>query len=215
MMHLWRLVGLVLWGLGFWPMAQAQSSRQETDRVQAQVQEFLAQQADLQGRTLRLEWSNRRVKLPACTQNLSFRLADRQKPVGWVGVVARCQAAPGTWERVLQVRVHWSQKYLTAARNLMPGERLSADDLVWAEADSARLGDWHRALEQLQRERHQRWIKNWSERLACCLNCDEEYTDAQVIVVNEEKSCPHCKEPEHKYYYYCEEHGSSDDDCKR
>ena len=44
---------------------------------------------------------------------------------------------------------------------------------------------------------------------------DEEYTDAQIIVVNEEKSCPHCKEPEHKYYYYCEEHGSSEDDCKR
>jgi len=141
MMHLWRWVGLVLWGLAFWPMAQAQSSRQETDRVQAQVQEFLAQQADLQGRTFRLEWPSRRVKLPACSQNLSFRLADRQKPVGWVGVVARCSAASGTWERVLQVRVHWSQKYLAAARNLMPGEGLSADDLVWAEADSARLGE--------------------------------------------------------------------------
>lgn len=141
MMHLWRWVGLMLWGLGFWPMVQAQPSRQETDRVQAQVQEFLAQQADLQGRALKFEWPSRRVKLPACSQSLSFRLADRQHPVGWVGVVARCPAAPDAWERVLQVRVNWSQKYLAAARNLMPGERLSADDLVWAEADSARLGE--------------------------------------------------------------------------
>lgn len=141
MMHLWRFVGLVLWGFGFWSMAQAQPSKQEADRVQTQVQEFLAQQADLQGRTLRFEWPRRRVKLPACSQDLSLRLADPQKTVGWVKVVARCPAAPGTWERVLQVRVNWSQKYLAAARNLMPGEHLSVDDLVWAEADSARLGE--------------------------------------------------------------------------
>lgn len=141
MIHLWRLVGLVLWGLGFWPLVQAQPPRQEIDRVQARVQEFLAQQADLQGRALRLEWPSRRVELPACSQSLSLRMADHQKPVGWVGVVARCPAASGAWERVLQVRVHWSQKYLAAARNMMPGERLSADDLVWAEADSARLGE--------------------------------------------------------------------------
>lgn len=70
-------------------------------------------------------------------------------------------------------------------------------------------------LEKMRKERHERWIRDWSERLACCLNCDKEYTDAQVIVVNDEKSCPHCKEPEHKMYYYCEEHGSSDDDCER
>ena len=71
------------------------------------------------------------------------------------------------------------------------------------------------ALEQLQRERHKRWMQNWSDGLASCYHCDEEYTDAQVIVVNEENSCPHCKNPERKTYYYCKEHGSSNDDCKR
>jgi hypothetical protein len=70
-------------------------------------------------------------------------------------------------------------------------------------------------LDEIRRKRRELWLKNWSERLAWCLNCDGEYTDAQVIVVNEEKSCPHCKEPERKMYYYCEEHGSSEDDCKR
>jgi len=70
-------------------------------------------------------------------------------------------------------------------------------------------------LEKMRKERHERWIRDWSERLACCLNCDKEYTDAQVIVVDEEKSCPHCKVPEHKMYYYCSEHGSSGDDCER
>lgn len=70
-------------------------------------------------------------------------------------------------------------------------------------------------LTKYQKERHQRWIRDWSDGLAYCCNCDNEYTKAQVIVVNEEKSCPHCKEPENKTYYYCEEHGSSDDDCER
>jgi hypothetical protein len=70
-------------------------------------------------------------------------------------------------------------------------------------------------LTDYQKKKHQLWMKEWGDRLACCSNCDEEYTDAQVIVVNEEKSCPHCKKPEYKTYYYCEEHGSSDDDCER
>ena len=70
-------------------------------------------------------------------------------------------------------------------------------------------------IEQLQRERRQRWLRDWGAGLASCYYCDKEYTDAEVIVVNEEKSCPHCKEPERKSYYYCKEHGSSDDDCSR
>jgi hypothetical protein len=70
-------------------------------------------------------------------------------------------------------------------------------------------------LEELRKKRHQRWMQDWSDGLASCYYCGEEYTDAQVIVHKEEKSCPHCKEPERKTYYYCKEHGSSDDDCER
>ena len=70
-------------------------------------------------------------------------------------------------------------------------------------------------LDELKRERHKRWMRDWSDRLAYCYHCDHEYTDAQVIVHEEEKSCPNCKNPEQKTYYYCEEHGSPDDDCER
>ena len=63
-------------------------------------------------------------------------------------------------------------------------------------------------------QRRKAWIKAWAEGLACCYYCDKEYTDSEVIVVNEEKSCPHCKNPERKTYYFCKEHGSRDDDCK-
>ena len=64
-------------------------------------------------------------------------------------------------------------------------------------------------------KRRKAWIKNWSEGLAFCYYCDKEYTDAEVVVINEEKSCPHCKNIERKTYYYCKEHGSPDDDCER
>jgi hypothetical protein len=70
-------------------------------------------------------------------------------------------------------------------------------------------------LENRGIQRRKLWIKSWSEGLACCYHCGEEYTDNQVIVHNEENSCPHCKNPERKTYYYCKEHGSAEDDCKR
>jgi hypothetical protein len=70
-------------------------------------------------------------------------------------------------------------------------------------------------LENMRKERRERWLRDWSDGLASCYYCDKEYTDAQVIIVEEEKSCPHCKVPEHKMYYYCTEHGSSNDDCER
>lgn len=70
-------------------------------------------------------------------------------------------------------------------------------------------------LEEMRRKRRQLWLDAWADRLAYCYHCGEEYTDAQVIVHEEEKSCPHCKNPERKTYYYCEEHGSPDDDCER
>jgi hypothetical protein len=69
-------------------------------------------------------------------------------------------------------------------------------------------------LDTMRKERHERWLRDWSEGLASCYHCDEDYINAQVIVIDDEKSCPHCKNPERKTYYYCEEHGSKDDDCK-
>ena len=69
-------------------------------------------------------------------------------------------------------------------------------------------------LEKMRKERHERWIRDWSDGLAACYHCDEDYTDAQVIMVNGENSCPNCKNLERKTYYYCKEHGSKDDDCK-
>lgn len=70
-------------------------------------------------------------------------------------------------------------------------------------------------LDKARQEKKKLWLSNWSEGLAYCYHCDQEYTDAQVIVHEDEKSCPQCKNPERKTYYYCKEHGSPDDDCER
>jgi hypothetical protein len=70
-------------------------------------------------------------------------------------------------------------------------------------------------LAKMRKDRHDRWIRDWSDGLASCYHCDTDYTIAEIVVINEEKSCPHCKNPEHKTYYYCKEHGSSNDDCER
>jgi hypothetical protein len=66
-----------------------------------------------------------------------------------------------------------------------------------------------------RQEKKKLWLSNWSEGLAYCYHCDHEYTDAQAIEHKDEKSCPNCKNPERKTYYYCKEHGSPDDDCER
>lgn len=57
-------------------------------------------------------------------------------------------------------------------------------------------------LEQLVAKRHARHLKELREGLAYCNHCGGEYTDAQVIVIEDEKSCPNCKKPEMKTYYY-------------
>lgn len=62
--------------------------------------------------------------------------------------------------------------------------------------------------------RRRQWIKDWSEGLASCLECDHDYTDAQIVVINDEKSCPNCKKPEHKKYYYCPDDGSKGCECR-
>ena len=63
-------------------------------------------------------------------------------------------------------------------------------------------------LNERVRNSHIRWIKDWGEGLARCYNCDHEYTDVEVVFVNDEFSCPGCNEPENKIYYYCAEHGA-------
>lgn len=70
-------------------------------------------------------------------------------------------------------------------------------------------------LAKMRKDRHDRWIRDWSDGLANCHTCDTDYTKAQVIIHNDEKSCPNCKSPENRTFYYCEEHGSSNDDCDR
>lgn len=70
------------------------------------------------------------------------------------------------------------------------------------------------SLEERSRERYLRWQNDWADGLAYCYHCGEEYTDAQSIVHNEEKSCPHCKEPENKTYYYCPDDGRHGCECR-
>ena len=53
-----------------------------------------------------------------------------------------------------------------------------------------------------------RWYKDWGEGLAHCNECDYDYTDLEAVMIDDESSCPNCKKPEHKTYYYCSEHGA-------
>ena len=64
-------------------------------------------------------------------------------------------------------------------------------------------------LDELRERNRERWIAAWRDRLGNCRNCDMDYIDSQAVVIDDEKSCPNCKKPEDKSYYYCEEHGSS------
>ena len=68
-------------------------------------------------------------------------------------------------------------------------------------------------LEDLRKRKHQEWLRDWRNGLAYCLECDHEYTNSQTIVNDDEKSCPNCKKPESKKYYYCPEDGSNGCDC--
>ena len=70
-------------------------------------------------------------------------------------------------------------------------------------------------LSEARIKTHRQWITDWSEGLAYCLNCAEEYTDKQAVIIDEVENCPHCVTDYGKRYYYCKEHGSSNDDCER
>jgi len=69
------------------------------------------------------------------------------------------------------------------------------------------------SLEAIRETNRKRWLMDWHNGLASCLNCDHEYINAQAILHNDEKSCPNCKEPENKRYYFCPIDGSSQCDC--
>lgn len=70
-------------------------------------------------------------------------------------------------------------------------------------------------LSEARVKTHRQWLIDWSEGLGYCLNCAEEYTDQETVIIDGEKNCPHCKTDYEKRYYYCNDHGSSDDDCER
>jgi hypothetical protein len=68
---------------------------------------------------------------------------------------------------------------------------------------------------QYQVDSHRRWMRDWADGLAYCLKCDGEYTNAQKLIIDDTEHCPHCKSDYGKKYYYCDTHGSPDDDCER
>ena len=42
-------------------------------------------------------------------------------------------------------------------------------------------------LSEARIKRHRQWITDWSEGLGYCLNCAEEYTDQETVIINGEK----------------------------
>jgi hypothetical protein len=72
-----------------------------------------------------------------------------------------------------------------------------------------------KALEEMRQERHDLWVREWSEGVAYCCHCDKDYTKKETLVIDGDKYCPHCKQEEDKRYYYCEDHGQiACDECK-
>ena len=56
---------------------------------------------------------------------------------------------------------------------------------------------------------NRQWMQDWGSGLAYCNDCGHEYVDLQAVTIDNESSCPGCKKPEWKTYYYCAEHGDS------
>jgi predicted Zn-ribbon and HTH transcriptional regulator len=57
-------------------------------------------------------------------------------------------------------------------------------------------------LENSRRERRKREHEDCLAGLAYCNMCGKEYTNAEIVTIEDELSCPHCKEPENKTIYY-------------
>ena len=57
-------------------------------------------------------------------------------------------------------------------------------------------------LEELVYNRRMQELKDRRAGLAYCNLCANEYTNAEIVTIEDELSCPHCKKPENKTYYY-------------
>jgi formylmethanofuran dehydrogenase subunit E len=57
-------------------------------------------------------------------------------------------------------------------------------------------------LEKLVYERRMQELKDRRTGLAYCNMCGKEYTNAEIVSIEDELSCPHCKKPETKTIYY-------------
>jgi hypothetical protein len=57
-------------------------------------------------------------------------------------------------------------------------------------------------LEEMMAQRRLRVAKDMRDGLANCKHCDGDYVENQVIIIEDEKSCPYCKNPEFKTYYH-------------
>jgi hypothetical protein len=62
---------------------------------------------------------------------------------------------------------------------------------------------------------NRRWLEAWNAKVAYCLTCSGDYPDDQAIFIDGTEHCPLCKSDYGKRYYYCDAHGSPDDDCER
>lgn len=58
------------------------------------------------------------------------------------------------------------------------------------------------SLELLREERRRAWLKDTADGLGYCRACNHEYTNAEMVVIADEASCPGCKKPESKTLYY-------------
>lgn len=124
------LAFLLLASLG--GLVEAQSA------LETQVQHFLQMQPELAGKRFRVEWPRESPRLPSCKTPLGIEFANGVKSQGWSALSVRCT---GVWERIVQIRLYAWQRYLVAARNLMPGQSLTAEDLMWVEGERASSGD--------------------------------------------------------------------------
>lgn len=57
-------------------------------------------------------------------------------------------------------------------------------------------------LEELVYNRRMQELKDRRAGLAYCNLCANEYTSVEIVTIEDELSCPHCKKPENKTYYY-------------
>lgn len=60
------------------------------------------------------------------------------------------------------------------------------------------------SFDAIRREKIIRDHRAAVDRLGYCNYCDEEYTNAGVLIIDGEPSCPKCRESDSRTYYFCE-----------